>query len=779
MSALPDTRAVSISAAGYADGLGRRSVRFDREVGGMLECLHLRPELWAFESNLRSSASVIASLDDERFVRVRGIERDARGLTVISELLPGQRLADIIETRQREEPGAFGIDASLGFLLQLLPALSTLHTLSMAHGAVDPGRILVTGASQIVLLDGIYGAALERLNLSRSAMWTQLGILAPPFAGAPRFDRQSDVAQAALCALALAVGRVVDGPGDTALLAPFVREFRVVAEIRAGDVFANRVQQLFTSLLPSTTRRDALSADEAAAEAEHLAEMIGEEGCHAAFAQLARFDTTIVLPQAPAVEDDLFDRFDEIDEPDAAESESIDEAVTVTAAVDPPVVVRDVSPAPTPEPTPAVVPPPVSMPPIPAAAPPPAPAPAPAQAPVMPAIAPAGTMTSVSVQPKPPSPTGWVPVPPPLASPPPAAEAPALPPPAPPVFPTVPSPAAYATPRVASPAPAVTPIRVVAPPPVPAAPHAPVTQPIGVMAPSPAPLRVRSEPPAGFAPARVEAEPPVRALPFVDRAAPATAARFPWKLAAAAVIVLTVGIVAARPYLAGTGDLKPVTEAPAPAAAPAPPPPAAATTGGIVVDTQPSGAKVTLDGVDVGVTPLTLDSVAPGKHTVVVATDTATVKRAVRVEAGKTVSLDVPVYSGWVSVFSPIPLDIAEGGKTLGNTDTGKIILPPGRHLLTLSNTEFGYTDTRTVDIQSGEERPLNVEPKGVVNVNAHPWAEVWIDGKKAGDTPIANLTVLMGTRVFLFKHPQYGERKVTVTVKSAPEAVSVDFTKS
>jgi hypothetical protein len=149
------------------------------------------------------------------------------------------------------------------------------------------------------------------------------------------------------------------------------------------------------------------------------------------------------------------------------------------------------------------------------------------------------------------------------------------------------------------------------------------------------------------------------------------------------------------------------------------------------------------------------------------------------VEAGKTVSLDVPVYSGWVSVFSPIPLDIAEGGKTLGNTDTGKIILPPGRHLLTLSNTEFGYTDTRTVDIQSGEERPLNVEPKGVVNVNAHPWAEVWIDGKTAGDTPIANLTVLMGTRVFLFKHPQYGERKVTVTVKSAPEAVSVDFTKS
>jgi hypothetical protein len=105
-------------------------------------------------------------------------------------------------------------------------------------------------------------------------------------------------------------------------------------------------------------------------------------------------------------------------------------------------------------------------------------------------------------------------------------------------------------------------------------------------------------------------------------------------------------------------------------------------------------------------------------------------------------------------------------------------MLPPGRHVLTLSNREFGYSDTRAVEIHPGEERPLNVEPKGTVNVNAHPWAEVWVDGRKAGDTPIANLKVLLGTRVFLFKHPQFGERRITMTITSTPAVLSVDLTR-
>lgn len=187
---------------------------------------------------------------------------------------------------------------------------------------------------------------------------------------------------------------------------------------------------------------------------------------------------------------------------------------------------------------------------------------------------------------------------------------------------------------------------------------------------------------------------------------------------------------------------------------------------------------MTLDGAAVGATPLKLEAVEAGKHVVAVMSATATVRRTVRIEAGKSIIVDVPLYSGWVVVSSPIALDVSTAGRPVGNTETGQLMLPPGRHVLTLSNRDFGFTDTRTVEIHPGEGRSLNIEPTGRVNVNAHPWAEVWVDGKKAGDTPIANLPVLLGTRVFVFKHPQYGDRRVTAMITTNAAALSVDFTK-
>jgi serine/threonine-protein kinase len=296
----------------------------------------------------------------------------------------------------------------------------------------------------------------------------------------------------------------------------------------------------------------------------------------------------------------------------------------------------------------------------------------------------------------------------------------------------------------------------------------------------PAGLRIRAEPPSGYAPARTETTSHQRGVLFDDRAPVQLPSAFPWKLVAAAAVVLTIGVFSARSYLQGQIDV-PAAAAAAEAAAPSIPPARTmpkGKTGTLVVDSQPSGARVSLDGADVGVTPLKLESVASGKHALVVTTPTAAVRRSVRVEAGKLVTLDIPVYSGWVVVFSPIPLDISSGDRALGSTETGKILLPPGRHDLTLSNRDFGFTDRRTVEVFPGEERVLNVEPRGTVNVNAHPWAEVWVDGKKAGDTPIANLQVPLGTRVFIFKHPLYGERRVTATITATGAALSVDLTK-
>jgi hypothetical protein len=265
----------------------------------------------------------------------------------------------------------------------------------------------------------------------------------------------------------------------------------------------------------------------------------------------------------------------------------------------------------------------------------------------------------------------------------------------------------------------------------------------------------------------------------MEREAPEAPSEFPWRMAAAAVVVMIVIVGAGRAYLPDRGDETDtkgrVAEAPvAPKRVDV-----AITAGSIAVTTQPAGAHVLLDGKAVGDTPVTLDGVVPGKHTVTLVTSAGTVKRTVRVEPGKSVKLDIPIYSGMIAVFSPIPLDIAENGRAIGTSEQGRLILSPGRHVLTLTNREFGYKGTQIVEIDPGEESSISVQPTGELNANAVPWAEVWIEGKKVGETPVAGLRVPLGTHDIVFKNPEFPERHVTVKVSATtPAAASVDFSK-
>ena len=85
----------------------------------------------------------------------------------------------------------------------------------------------------------------------------------------------------------------------------------------------------------------------------------------------------------------------------------------------------------------------------------------------------------------------------------------------------------------------------------------------------------------------------------------------------------------------------------------------------------------------------------------------------------------------------------------------------------------------RDVEVTAGDVSWVRLDPKGQANFNAIPWAEVWSDGRKLGDTPIANYELQLGSHEFVFKHPQFGERKVTATIRAGqPAAVATDFTK-
>jgi hypothetical protein len=61
--------------------------------------------------------------------------------------------------------------------------------------------------------------------------------------------------------------------------------------------------------------------------------------------------------------------------------------------------------------------------------------------------------------------------------------------------------------------------------------------------------------------------------------------------------------------------------------------------------------------------------------------------------------------------------------------------------------------------------------------ISALPWAEVFVDGGRVGETPIASLVVPIGVHEILFRHPNLGERTISVTVAvGKPTNVGVDF---
>src|SRR5262249_41199012 len=155
-----------------------------------------RPELCAFEKALNERVAIVAGLEDEHFAKPRAIEHLVNGnLIVISEFVGGRRLSDIID-EAAEHGIVAGLDAGLWLLLELLPAIAGLHDAGMAHGALAPGRVMITPAAQVLLLDAIYAEPLERLQLTRKRLWTELRIALPASSGRARFDESADLSQA-------------------------------------------------------------------------------------------------------------------------------------------------------------------------------------------------------------------------------------------------------------------------------------------------------------------------------------------------------------------------------------------------------------------------------------------------------------------------------------------------------------------------------------------------------------------------------------------------------
>ena len=115
----------------------------------------------------------------------------------------------------------------------------------------------------------------------------------------------------------------------------------------------------------------------------------------------------------------------------------------------------------------------------------------------------------------------------------------------------------------------------------------------------------------------------------------------------------------------------------------------------------------------------------------------------------------------------PIELQVFKDGQVVGSS-AGSIALNDGTHNLEFVNEALGFRYRQTVNVRPGQMTNVKIAvPNGRISINAVPWADVLIDGTAAGQTPLANLSLPIGSHEITFRHPQFGEKKQTVVVKA------------
>jgi hypothetical protein len=820
----------------FCDGIGDRVVAADGATGELLQILRIRPALTAvpsFEFALRERAARLANFRHAYYARVRRVDRvqlPGPGLAIVSDHVEGTRLSDILRVAH-ETRIQLDINAALCLIRQLVPAVALLHenARDVAHGLIAPERLIITPHARLVIVEHVIAGAIEQLQFPRERLWQEFRIAMPSSAGLPRFDHRADVTGVGLVALALLLGRPLAADEFPHRLPHLLNEARERTALGEERPLSQALRDWLARAMQLDGRRAFASAPEALSALE---ELVADDSMYVAAPValetfLSRYIAAVLEPppiqgQQPPVDPAFVAQGHSQQrgsaphqQPPAPRPVPVAAAAHFSAFADEtfpsshvhapkpePAPVRRVTefaeavttkPAPVPAPVPHVAAPvqPAPVQPVQAPAPPPVQRPAPVHA----------------AQP------AYTPVP----------QAPA------PVHVAAPGPPAAATlpPQVSHP-----PVQAASPPPQPAAPSIADLIPVADLAPAPAEKRALFDPDNPFT---------TPAKPEHARAKKKLSKRLIVSAAAVLLILVTAGFVA--PKFIGTSvapipqmgtlvvESNPsgvqvfvdgIDKGPTPANVSVTPGahilelrgrgvprviPFNATAGGQIshhvefanapefgslrVESQPAGAKVLVDGVDKGAAPLTVADLTPGDHEVVLQSGETSARHVVSVQAGATASLVVPLaiasaapaagtgpVSGWLSVKAPFSIEIREEGRVIGTTDADRIMMAAGRHEVQLVNETLGYRVTRVVNVQPGKVASLTAElPNGTVNLNAAPWAEVFIDGQRVGETPIGNLSVPIGPHEVVFRHPQFGEKRHAISVTlSAPVRLSVDM---
>lgn len=635
---------------GFSDGLGNRLLMFDNTSAPSWELLRLRAEFAStpgFETALRARIDQLAATRHPAFPTVRCVDERASGggLAIVSSFESGRRLSEALE-----RPRSAGVAAHL--VRHITPAVARLHRQGVTHGLLTVDRIVLGPRGRVLIRDHVLGSAIDTLRWSAPRLWVELGVITPPDVVESGSHPKTDVVQMGLLALSVMLGRRVDLSEYPAQIDRIIDRVEKVAGQRNPAVFQplrswiERALQLRTPFFES-----AEDANEALREwgEDTSAEEADFELPSATASTRAELFPEKYVPEGPRR---LPQKSLEAQEPGPASAQSADAV------------------------------------------------------PAAPTSAPAPSVASMAQDP--------------------TLEFPIEPAPEP--FKYLPETPRYQAPLGDAPDMDV----ATAPPPTRRVARTPWTR-------SHTSLHLSDDEFETTVTESVDRMPTRRSEARSIQTLRITAAA---SLLVAIVegVALLYLLVFRAPVTSTASDTSTIArgslgDAGAASADPASNRPAT------------SGAQ---------------EPRLPGR------TDPPATVAAANRARDVVPEPEAAPPPGAVRVSSPIDLQIYEGDRLLGTTRSGAVAVAPGRHRLQLVNQELGYSLRRAVTVAAGQTVSIAVTPgNGSVNINATPWAEVWVDGTSIGVTPLAKVSLPLGEHVFVFRHPQLGERRRTARVRS------------
>jgi len=712
----------------FEDGLGERRYATGT-VNEPLEVLKLSSVLSSvssFDFALRERAARLAGFRHESYARVRSVELDRRtsALVVVSDYVPGIRLSTVL-AEAHKRPVPLEINAIRYLIRQLVSTAAALQDAAaeVSNGAIAPERLVITPAGRLIVVEYVLGAALEQLAYSRARYWRELAVALPGAVGSPQFDARADVTQIGAVALALILGRPLTTDEYPEQLPDLIKG----ATLRSVMGGLGPLSPGLRDWLHRALQLDQWESFTSPAEARtSLDEAFGNENTVAELGALHVFLARYGSVEAPP-EDNIAPRLEAMKAFLARyPSRRTTTGTSPSAPSEAPVAST------------------------PAADPIPTPAPEPVLTPAEPALAPEAEPTRAEAAAVAPEPDAS------------ATE-------------TSGTTASYAEDRRSAAPVLGSRLRILL------ATHrlrillavAGVLIALGIVL-AVLYLRPASTPATGTLSVGTS---PAGISVFVDGTAHGVTPLGVELPPGEHVIELRTATERRQipVTLTAGGQVSQYFEFARPAQA----------SGELLVRTDPLGASVTVDGQYVGRSPVSVPDLAAGTHTVVLQHDIGTLTERVLIEDGRTASLVVSMggtqksaAAGWIRLDVPADVQVFENGRRIGASDLERIMLPVGRHDLEFVNDALGFRVQRAVQVSAGQVSSVRLEwPRGSMAVNAIPWAEVLVDGNRVGETPIGSIAVPIGTHEVVFRHPELGERRMTVTVTTGdPVKVGVDL---